>query len=64
MYGQGWCISSWVGLIDSFSVGLHNLDACLHLAKTSLMVRVVMIYDRVSGGLSRGVDADVSLHGF
>ena len=35
MYGQGWCIGSWLGVIGSLSVGLHHLDACGELAKKS-----------------------------
>ena len=34
VYGQGWCIGSWVGVIDSFSLGLNHLDAWLRLAKS------------------------------
>ena len=38
LYGQGWCIGSWVGVIDSFSLALHHLDAWLSLAKKSISI--------------------------
>ena len=39
VYGQGWCIGSWVRVIDSFSLGLHHLDAWLRLAKKFFYLR-------------------------
>ena len=33
MCGQGWCIGSWVGVIDSLSVGLRHLGAWLLCVK-------------------------------
>ena len=54
MYGQRWCIGSWVGVIDSLRVGLHHLDAWLRLAKKGKR--------RQEGGI-RSTDGD-GLEGF
>ena len=36
VYDQGWCIGSWVGVIDGFSVGLHHVGAFVHSPESYL----------------------------